>query len=109
MGQLSSAILEYESILQRFPDDPDVQKALAEIELKANNLAPGRSGFEAEEKAPPDKGSLPKKAEKSAPAPIDDGRQSMQKVFVDSKLVSLADFNQSWPRVNVHDAPRPAP
>ena len=29
LGQLSSAILEYESILQRFPDDPDVQKALA--------------------------------------------------------------------------------
>src|SRR5262245_1808067 len=31
LGQLSSAILEYESILQRFPDDPDVQAALAEI------------------------------------------------------------------------------
>ena len=28
MGQLSSAILEYETILQRFPDDPDVQAAL---------------------------------------------------------------------------------
>ncbi len=38
MGQLSSAILEYETILQRFPDDPDVQAALKEIESKANNL-----------------------------------------------------------------------
>ena len=28
MGQLSSAILEYETILQRYPDDPDVQAAL---------------------------------------------------------------------------------
>lgn len=36
MGQLSSAILEYEGILQSFPDDPDVQKALKEIENKAN-------------------------------------------------------------------------
>ena len=36
MGQLSSAILEYESILQRFPDDSDVQAALKEIESKAN-------------------------------------------------------------------------
>ena len=27
MGQLSSAILEYETILQRYPDDPDVQRA----------------------------------------------------------------------------------
>src|SRR6202000_1770726 len=39
LGQLSSAILEYETVLQRFPDDPDVQSALKEIENKANNLA----------------------------------------------------------------------
>src|SRR5579862_5869648 len=39
MGQLSSAILEYETILQRFPDDPDVQKALKQIESKANNFS----------------------------------------------------------------------
>src|SRR6266436_4983609 len=38
MGQLSSAILEYEGILQRFPDDPDVLSALGEIENKANSL-----------------------------------------------------------------------
>src|ERR1700680_2138230 len=35
LGQLSSAILEYETVLQRFPDDPDVQAALKEIETKA--------------------------------------------------------------------------
>src|SRR5687768_16341915 len=39
LGQLSSAILEYESILQRFPDDPDVRKALSEIENKANSFS----------------------------------------------------------------------
>src|SRR5256712_12409846 len=39
LGQLSSAILEYETILQRFPDDPDVQSALKEIENKANKLS----------------------------------------------------------------------
>src|SRR5437660_832149 len=38
MGQLSSAILEYETILQRFPNDPDVQQALKQIESKANNF-----------------------------------------------------------------------
>src|SRR5258708_21847374 len=38
MGQLSSAILEYETILQRHPDDRDVQAALQEIESKANNF-----------------------------------------------------------------------
>src|SRR5438045_4567329 len=36
MGQLSSAILEYETILQRHPNDPDVQNALKDIESKAN-------------------------------------------------------------------------
>src|SRR5271167_2228018 len=39
LGQLSSAILEYETVLQRYPDDPDVQSALKEIENKANNLS----------------------------------------------------------------------
>ena len=39
LGQLSSAILEYESVLQRSPDDPDVQNALAEIANKANSFA----------------------------------------------------------------------
>src|SRR5438270_13207917 len=38
-GQLSSAILEYESILRRFPYDPDGRAALAEVETEANNLA----------------------------------------------------------------------
>ena len=41
-GQLSSAILEYESILQRFPDDPDVRRALTAIEHKANSFAAPR-------------------------------------------------------------------
>src|SRR5678815_5569172 len=39
MGALSSAILEYETILQRCPDDPDVQKALKQIEGKASNFS----------------------------------------------------------------------
>ena len=39
MGQLSSAILEYETVLQRRPNDADVQAALKQIEDKANNVA----------------------------------------------------------------------
>ena len=38
MGQLSSAILEYESVLQRCPDDPEVLAALHEIENKIRDL-----------------------------------------------------------------------
>src|SRR5580700_9525786 len=39
MGQFSSAILEYETVLQQYPEDPDVQAALKEIEAKANNIS----------------------------------------------------------------------
>ena len=38
LGQLSSAILEFETILQRHPDDQDAMAAMAQIESKANNL-----------------------------------------------------------------------
>src|SRR3974390_391520 len=37
MGQLSSAILEYETVLQRRPNDADVLAALRQIESKASN------------------------------------------------------------------------
>ena len=39
MGQLSSAILEYETVLQRQPNDVDVQTALRQIEDQASNSA----------------------------------------------------------------------
>src|SRR3954471_10192506 len=39
LGQLSSAILEYETILQQAPDDPEALKAMSEIESKASNLS----------------------------------------------------------------------
>src|SRR5208337_3907169 len=45
-GQLSSAILEYETVLQRCPDDADVQTALRQIEDKANNVAVQSNGAE---------------------------------------------------------------
>src|SRR5512136_3419591 len=44
MGQLSSAILEYETIQQRCPDDPEVQAALQQIETKADAYPAGSSG-----------------------------------------------------------------
>src|SRR3989442_15964512 len=39
LAQLSSAILEYESILQRYPDDPAVQAALSAKAAKAGGFA----------------------------------------------------------------------
>src|SRR5271154_4168257 len=45
-GQLSSAILEFETVLQRRPDDVEVQAALKEIENKASNASMESAGAE---------------------------------------------------------------
>src|SRR5471032_2551844 len=45
-GQLSSAILEFETILQRRPDDAEVKAALQQIEDKASNVAVQSAGVE---------------------------------------------------------------
>jgi len=99
MGQLSSAILEYETILQRCPDDPDVQAALKQIETKANNFPVEPAVTEPARAAKP---ALPAaKREKAAGTPpseqIDDGRRTMHKIFVEGKLISSGDFDLCWP------------
>src|ERR1700685_1311060 len=45
-GQLSSAILEFETVLQRRPDDVEVQAALKEIESRASNMGSQSAGAE---------------------------------------------------------------
>ncbi len=96
LGQLSSAIMEYETILQRFPDDPDVRKALNEIENKTNSFA-GRSN---EPAALPN--AMASEAGKGKPglggkvAEQDDGKAAMQRIFVDGKLVNAQDFGRLW-------------
>ena len=99
MGQLSSAILEYESILQRYPDDPDVLAALGEIESKANSLnsRPALGEVETAPKGQPDTSSTRTTVARKAPNDLDDGRQMMTKIFVEGKLLNVADFNLYWP------------
>ena len=108
MGQLSSAILEYETILQRFPDDPDVQAALLEIESKANNFPldpqptaaapmalaaePQRQGNGATQAA---KNGKPQ-VKPATPTEVDDGRRTMRKIFVDTKIITSGDFDLCW-------------
>jgi hypothetical protein len=99
MGQFSSAILEYETILQRYPEDPDVQAALKQIESKANNVAvqPSLAEPAALAKAPESETKITKKpVGKAAPAEIEDGRKSMHKVFVESKIITAGDFDLCW-------------
>jgi tetratricopeptide (TPR) repeat protein len=99
LGQLSSAILEYETILQRHPQDRDAMEAMAQIESKANNLTK-LPPMEVEPPAP--RGSVTsftrKTAGKAATRPeVDDGRAQMHKIFVESKLISPGDFDMCWP------------
>jgi tetratricopeptide (TPR) repeat protein len=95
-GQLSSAILEFETVLQRRPDDAEVQKALKEIEDRANNVGVQSSGAEpAALEQSSDTTRMRKKA-RAAATEIDDGRKAMHKVFVESKIISAGDFDLCW-------------
>jgi len=99
MGQFSSAILEYETMLQRHPNDPDVQAALKEIETKSQSVAiqPALAEPAAIAKAPePGTKFLKKSAAKTPPAAIEDGRKAMHKIFVESKTITSGDFDLCW-------------
>jgi tetratricopeptide (TPR) repeat protein len=102
LGQLSSAILEYESILQRYPNDPDVKAALLEIELKAGNFS-AASQDTAISSQPAGRPTPTKTA--GATHDVDDGRMTLEKLFVDGRLISATDFNQFWTMPNPADPP----
>lgn len=106
LGQLSSAILEYETILQRDADDKDALAAMAEIENKANSLThtgavetqPNRQAF--------DTAMLHRNGNKPiSKAEIDDGRVMMRKIFVDSKVISAGDFEMCWTTPSLTEPP----
>jgi hypothetical protein len=106
-GQLSSAILEYETILQHNPDDPEVQAALKEIE--ARSADPNQS-------AGPDTASFRKSGESGitgfirklgakSSGSIEDGRSQMHKLFVDGKIIAAPDFDLCWPTPDLSTVP----
>jgi hypothetical protein len=96
MGQLSSAILEYETVLQRRPNDADVQAALRQIEDKANNAAVQSATDEPAALAPRTEQTQFRKKTSAAPDEIDDGRKAMYKIFVESRIISPGDFDLCW-------------
>jgi tetratricopeptide (TPR) repeat protein len=105
-GQLSSAILEFETVLQRRPDDLEVQQALREIENKASNAGMESAGVEpavltmAQETAKP----VEKKSRAEA-VEVEDGRTAMRKLFVDSKTINAGDFDLCWRAADLTSAP----
>ncbi|MFM1768399.1 MAG: hypothetical protein RJA22_928 [Verrucomicrobiota bacterium] len=117
MGQLSSAILEYESILQKYPGDPDAVAALQDIESKAGELSRSAASVTPAAMPPapvsPTSGGntevtrrrsrgrtghtqhLSRRA--AAQVQAEDGRAEFQKLFLDTRLVAPSDFEACWP------------
>lgn len=97
LGQLSSAILEYETILQRDAGDKDALAAMAEIERKADSLTASSGPAESEPNGKMIDGVASRKNPSMANRmELDDGRQMMHKVFVESKVISAGDFEMCW-------------
>jgi hypothetical protein len=105
LGQLSSAILEFETILQRHPDDVDAMAAMAQIESKANNLTKPAPEMEMPSPRSPIAASAKQPGAKTAQPEVDDGRQPMYKYFVEAKLITAADFDACWPAPSLTMAP----
>jgi hypothetical protein len=95
MGQFSSAILEWESIATKYPDDPDAAKALEEIEkgmLPADDDGQEEIATSIVYSAPTsDAGSTEK------PTGLDEGKDSLKRIFVDGGIIQEGDFNDCWP------------
>ena len=109
LGQLSSAILEYESILQRRPDDADVLAALGDIESRASSLSTPAAPLELELAHPIEPASRPSfnghSAHKSDAPEIDDGKSMIHKLFVDGRLIGQGEFDLCWHTPSLHLPP----
>ena len=101
LGQLSSAILEYETVLQRRPEDADVRAALRQIEEKASNavLQPKTDAMPMASIS--ETTILRRKSKAAAAGETDDGRKSLYKIFVEGKIITAGDFDLCWHNVDM--------
>ncbi len=104
-GQLSSAILEYETVLQRRPDDADVRTALRQIEEKASSAVVQPANDAVSLASVSETSQVRRKARTAASEDIDDGRKTMYKIYVESKLITAGDFDLCWRNVDLTLAP----
>jgi tetratricopeptide (TPR) repeat protein len=103
-GQLSSAILEYETVLQYRPDDADVQTALKQIEDRASNVASEPAGAEPVAEAATSDTIFRRQSRPTAE--VEDGRKAMHKMFVESKLITAGDFDLCWHATDLSVSPK---
>ena len=105
-GQLSSAILEYETVLQRRPEDADVRAALKQIEDRASTAAVQPTAEVTTLPTVSETTMLRRKAKaKTSADDVDDGRKSLYKIYVESKLITAGDFDLCWRNVDSTVAP----
>jgi tetratricopeptide (TPR) repeat protein len=105
-GQLSSAILEYETVLQRRPEDADVRAALKQIEERAGNVAVHSAADVTALPSVTDTTLLRRKARpRAAAGEVDDGRKSLYKIYVESKLITAGDFDLCWRNADLNTPP----
>jgi hypothetical protein len=105
-GQFSSAILEYETILQHHPNDPEVQAALKQIEKQAAPAnQPAVTDTAIFRKTTEAGTTIIKKASIRSSGAVEDGRQQMHKIFVDGKIIAASDFDLCWPTPDLSQPP----
>ena len=105
-GQLSSAILEYETVLQRRPEDADVRAALKQIEDRASNAAVQPAAEATALPSVSETTLLRRKAKAHVAAEgVDDGRKSLYKIYVESKLITAGDFDLCWRNADLTSPP----
>jgi len=102
-GQLSSAILEYETVLQRRPEDADVNTALRQIEDRASNAAM-QSVSDITLTSVSDT-SIRRQALARPSEEVDDGHKSLYKIFVETKVIAAGDFDLCWRKVDLLTPP----
>jgi len=106
-GQLSSAILEYETVLQRRPEDADVRAALKQIEDRASSAAVQSPAEVSALSSVTETAMLRRKAKARTVTAdeVDDGRKSLYKIYVESKIITAGDFDLCWRNVDLTVAP----
>ena len=104
-GQLSSAILEYETVLQRRPEDADVRAALKQIEERASSAVVQPANDVVSMASVSETTMIRRKARTAATEEVDDGRKAMYRIFVESKLITAGDFDLCWRNVDLTLAP----
>lgn len=104
-GQISSAILEYETVLQRRPNDEDVQSALKQIESRANSASVHVTEDEPAALVMPNEATRHRKKQRTTPTEVDDGRAMLRKIFVDGKIISASDFDLCWRTTDLNAEP----